>query len=70
MQTLDAIERKVTDIAEALQEARLYRMNNIELDADFINTDDYTDSMQVSIDLSNISKELLDAYQTIFKYFQ
>ena len=70
MQTLDAIEQRVSEISEALAEARIYRMSNIEQDPDFVNTDEYTDSMPVSIDLANITNELLSAHQTIFKYLQ
>lgn len=69
MQTLDAIEGQIIEIAEALNEARAFRSQKMLEDPDFVNTDEYTDSLQVSIDLKQVSKELHDAYQTIFKYF-
>jgi len=69
MQTLDAIEGQIIEIADALNEARAFRSQKMLEDPDFVNTDEYTDSLQVSIDLKQVSKELHDAYQTIFKYF-
>lgn len=70
IQTIDTLEQSIAEMAEAIKNSRAQREQKILENPDYIDTDEYTESLMATDVLRKVMSELQEAHQTLFRYYQ
>lgn len=70
IQTIDTLEQSIAEMAEAIKNSRAQREQKIIENPDYIDTDEYTESLMATHELRKIMGELQEAHHTLFRYYQ
>lgn len=70
IQTIDTLEQSIAEMAEAIESSRAQRKQRILDDPEYIDTEEYNESLMATHELRKVMKELQDAHQALFRYYQ
>lgn len=70
IQTIDTLEQTITEMAEAIKNSMNQREQKLIENPDYIDTEEYTESLMATHELRKIMRELQEAHQTLFRYYQ
>lgn len=70
IQTIDTLEQTIREMAEAIKNSMNQREQKLIENPDYIDTEEYTESLMATHELHKIMRELQEAHQTLFRYYQ
>lgn len=70
IQTIDTLKQSIAEMAEAIESSRAQRKQRILDDPEYIDTEEYTESLMATHELRKVISELQDAHQALFRYYQ